>query len=185
MKQSSLLFGVALVGSLAACHAPKTCVETLNPACVCTEQYEPVCGCNHKTYGNACMAACAGITTYTRGECASKKGAALEGRLWRLSLLAIGPQPQSIPDQLVIHVRFENGRLEGSGGCNSFGGNYRLKNRHLMVTDLVGTKMFCEEAMTYETRFLQMLEKSQTYQLRGNTLEIQCGDMGNLVFQRR
>ena len=37
--------------------------------CVCTLQYDPVCGCNNKTYGNACAANCAGITSYTNGAC--------------------------------------------------------------------------------------------------------------------
>ena len=32
-------------------------------------QYDPVCGCNQKTYSNACMAQCHGITKYVKGEC--------------------------------------------------------------------------------------------------------------------
>jgi heat shock protein HslJ len=184
MKFSHLLFAAVLACCLAACHTKKTCTETLNPACICTEQYEPVCGCNDKTYGNACMAECAGIKTYTKGECPPQNSNALENPQWRLTLFAVGPQPKAIPDNIAIRLRFENGRLEGYGGCNSIGGNYTLKNRHLMTTGLVSTKMFCAEAMPYETQFLQMLEKSQAYNINGNTLEIQCGDMGNLVFQQ-
>lgn len=37
---------------------------------MCTEQYEPVCGCNDKTYGNACVAAREGIAVAAKGECA-------------------------------------------------------------------------------------------------------------------
>ena len=35
----------------------------------CTEQHDPVCGCDDRTYGNACNAAMAGINVGSHGEC--------------------------------------------------------------------------------------------------------------------
>jgi hypothetical protein len=41
---------------------------------MCTEQYDPVCACNDKTYPNDCAAAREGVSVASKGECASAAG---------------------------------------------------------------------------------------------------------------
>lgn len=39
------------------------------PPGACTKIYDPVCGCNEKTYGNACEASRASMSVAHKGEC--------------------------------------------------------------------------------------------------------------------
>jgi hypothetical protein len=47
------------------CKGPK------HPDMICTAQYQPVCGCDGKTYSNACVATREGVLIYVPGECGS------------------------------------------------------------------------------------------------------------------
>ncbi|MBA3901368.1 MAG: hypothetical protein H0X62_14370 [Bacteroidetes bacterium] len=69
--KSGLLALIALVmlSLITQCKKDEACKEKHIKDCYSTEQYDPVCGCNGKTYGNSSQAACYSITEFTPGEC--------------------------------------------------------------------------------------------------------------------
>lgn len=68
----------------------------------------------------------------------------------------------------------EDGTLSGSSGCNNYGGTWQTDDTSIEITLGPSTLMACadEEAMTQETRYVNLLSIAETYRVGARMLEM-------------
>ena len=84
-------------------------------------------------------------------------------------------------------LRFEAGRVSGSGGCNRFGGSYESSGDALTFSPLAATRMACApDVMQAEQNFFAMLDRVRAMKLEGDALELRDASGATLArFTRR
>jgi putative lipoprotein len=70
-----------------------------------------------------------------------------------------------VPPGITVTLRFEDGRIGGKAGCNSYGAPVRAGLGTLMVGPVMSTKMACgPDDMVVEARFLEILAGIDRFQ---------------------
>lgn len=67
-----LLIALSLCAFQCEDETPSTdCIDPnlINTEAACILIYQPVCGCDQKTYSNSCQATNSGVKSWTEGEC--------------------------------------------------------------------------------------------------------------------
>ncbi|NHB85010.1 META domain-containing protein [Tessaracoccus sp. HDW20] len=77
-----------------------------------------------------------------------------------------------------VTVRFAEGAIAGSSGCNRFGGTYEIDGAELTVDEtLPATMMACaEDVMAVEASLFASLPKATGFAVDGDTLTLKDGD---------
>ena len=100
-------------------------------------------------------------------------GGTLEGTKWVLDSYDQDGSLTILPETQYADVEFAANRVSGFSGCNEFNGLYRAGGRTLLISQLSGTFMACDEAsMEFEQRYLSLLDSSRFYGVRRGQLTI-------------
>lgn len=103
----------------------------------------------------------------------------LAGTQWRLASFVTPGGESPVVDGAAVTLKFgADGHAGGSGGCNSYGGEYREQGENLSFSRIVSTKRACldERANRQEQRYFAALESASEFKLAGNRLTVYYGD---------
>ena len=103
----------------------------------------------------------------------------LAGTSWQVSGYNNGTGAMvSVLGGTTLTAAFDQSQVSGNGGCNAYGGPYRVSGANIAIGPLATNQMMCGEAgvMDQEQQFLTALQSAATYQLDGNRLELRRAD---------
>ncbi len=128
---------------------------------------------------------CATTTLAQRDRDLSTGQAVLAGTQWRLiSMGRIGSAANLVSGSSVTLNFGNDGRVSGSGGCNSYGGSFRVQGDRLTFTQVFSTKRAClsTEGNRQESQYFLALESANRFRLSGNQLSIYYDNRSVLEF---
>jgi len=108
----------------------------------------------------------------------------LAGSKWQLTSINGTPIPVPTTSKTVTLEFDSEGQVNGSGGCNSFGGSYQVQGDSLSFGPIISTKMACvdETAMQQESQYFQILQGATKYSVAPEQLTIVGQGSDTLVF---
>lgn len=98
---------------------------------------------------------------------------------WFLRSLTVDGKMIDVPvDQQLVTIQFEpDGKVNGSGGCNSFGTGYQAGNDGKMQFEpIASTLMACEQGMDLENAYLTALAQVTRFKTDQTELTLQSAD---------
>ena len=78
-------------------------------------------------------------------------------------------------------LRLKDNRVSGSGGCNTFNGNYELKEGNRITFSKISATLMACDNMETETQFFKVLEMTDNYLLSTDTLLLHEAKMAPLA----
>jgi len=107
-------------------------------------------------------------------------GPSIEDVRWVLLSYGDPETPYAVLPDTQVTARFNSGtkQIRGSGGCNTYTGEYEIEENSLTLTGpFAVTEMWCgNEIGAQESTYLEILLTAESYEIDDNILLIRCGD---------
>ena len=102
----------------------------------------------------------------------------LEGVEWEVTGYNNGRQAVVSPKAgSHLTLMFQDGKVSGSSGCNSFHGSFKVSGKALTIHPLATTRKACEDAlMVQEQEFLKALQSATTWNITRGMLDVHRAD---------
>ncbi|MBU7033185.1 MAG: META domain-containing protein [Theionarchaea archaeon] len=117
--------------------------------------------------------------------CIGQESPSFEGIEWKLDsyMNASGELIDVLADSEVTAL-FQDGRVTGNAGCNSYFGEYIHEDTTLSMGPIGMTEMYCTAPgiMEQESAYLSTLALVSSFEIRGNTLELKNADGESVLF---
>lgn len=126
------------------------------------------------------------FTVLTVAACGTS-GSALEENKWSLKSYGEQSNPEQVLEGTEVTATFDSGegKVSGSGGCNTYFASYEFKGNNLSISDLAWTEMACISpvgVMEQEQEFLSLLGDAESFQVDDTSLTITCSNGSQLYF---
>jgi heat shock protein HslJ len=111
-------------------------------------------------------------------------GATLAGTRWKLVSYGLVSGQKAVVPGVETSLNFgSDGKVSGSLGCNSLGGDYTVKGATITFREIVSTVMACAnpQVMEQEGVAFKVLQNTSSFALDGDTLTMLSEDKLNAL----
>ena len=127
------------------------------------------------------------ILSFSLAGCGEPDASSLQDSRWILLSYGDPETPYAVLPDIQVTARFNSGtkQIRGSGGCNTYSGEYEIEENNLTLTGpFAVTEMWCgDEIGAQESAYLDILFATESYEIDGDILQINCGN--NVLYYER
>ncbi len=120
----------------------------------------------------------------------AKDTVTIENTTWLLESYGEKGNLQTVLEGTEITATFnsQGSQIEGSGGCNTYFGEYQASKNGLSISDLASTEMACpdpEGVLEQEQQYLSALQAAEGYTIEDGELRISSSGERVLIFRAK